>query len=161
MFNASFRRDGSSVFGIDSKWGNFPAVSVGWNLHNEEFLYESDFLTTLKLRASYGLTGNENFNLDDPVAEWYPYIALLNSGTAVVDGSVVTAVSPLNIANTLLQWEASVEVNPGIDFGLLNNKIQGSIDYYKRTSDKLLLNNPVSYVTGFNNGVVKPRRSCK
>ena len=154
LFNASFRRDGSSVFGIDSKWGNFPAVSAGWNAHNEDFLSESNFVSTLKLRASYGLTGNENFLLDDEVASWYPYIALLNSGTAVIDGAVVSAASPLNIANTLLQWEAQVEFNPGIDFGFFNNKIQGSLDYYKRTSDKLLLENPVSYVTGFNNGVV-------
>ncbi|GAA0739504.1 TonB-dependent receptor [Gaetbulibacter jejuensis] len=154
LLNASFRRDGSSVFGVDSKWGNFPAVSVGWNMHNEGFLVESDVVSKLKLRASYGLTGNENFSLGDDITSWYPYLALLDNTTAVIDGTIVNAPSALNIANALLQWEASVEINPGIDFGFLNNRIQGSLDYYKRTSDKLLLDNPVSYVTGFNNGIV-------
>ena len=154
LLNASFRRDGSSVFGVQSKWGNFPALSVGWNIANEDFLAESDLFTTLKLRASYGLTGAENFNVGDEVVNALPYLAQLDTTNAVTDGSIAAGVSPKNIANLLLQWEASEELNPGLDFGLLYNRISGSIDYYKRTSDQLLLNNPVSYVTGFNNGIV-------
>jgi TonB-linked SusC/RagA family outer membrane protein len=153
LLNASFRRDGSSVFGVDSKWGNFPAVSVGWNAANEDFLAESDVINTLKFRASYGLTGAENFNVGDDLVNAYPYLAQLGTTNAIVDGSIAPGVSPKNIANLLLQWEASEEINPGLDFGLFYNKISGSIDYYKRTSDKLLLFTDVSYVTGFRSGI--------
>ena len=154
LVSASFRRDGSSVFGIDSKWGNFPAASVGWNAHNENFLSESDILSKFKLRVSYGLTGAENFNLGSVTENAWPYLAQLTGTNAIVDGVINPGNSPLNIANALLQWEASEEFNPGLDFGFLNNKITGSLDYYKRTSDKLLLDNPVSYGTGFNSGIV-------
>jgi TonB-dependent starch-binding outer membrane protein SusC len=155
LFNASIRRDGSSVFGLDSKWGNFPAVSVGWNVHNEDFLRDSGFLSKLKFRASYGLTGAENFNVGDGLTNTWAYLALLQSSNAVTDdGSVASGFSPRNIANALLQWEASEEFNPGVEFGFLNNRITGSLDYYKRTSDNLLLNQDVSYVTGFGAGIV-------
>ena len=154
LINASFRRDASSVFGIDSKWGNFPAVSVGWNAHNENFLSGSNFISRLKFRASYGLTGNENFSVGDDIINNYPYLALLNTTNAITQGGITAGVAARNIANTLLQWEASKEFNPGVDFGFLNNRITGSLDYYVRTSDKLLLENPVSYVTGFNGGIV-------
>ncbi len=154
LVSASFRRDGSSVFGIDSKWGNFPAVSVGWNAHLENFLNKSDLISLLKFRVSYGLTGNENFNVGDDIINAYPYLALLNTSNAIIDNGVAAGVSARNIANTLLQWEASKEFSPGIDFGILNNRITGSFDYYVRTSDKLLLENPVSYVTGFSGGIV-------
>ncbi|MFI8603897.1 SusC/RagA family TonB-linked outer membrane protein [Cellulophaga baltica] len=154
LFNASFRRDGSSVFGINNKYGNFPAVSVGWNVAKENFLLDSEAITTLKFRASYGFTGAENFNVGDDNINLYPYLALLNNSNAVIDGNVVTGVSPLNIANAFLQWEASEELTIGLDYGFLNNKISGSLDYYKRTSNDLLLENPVSYVTGFSSGIV-------
>ncbi|MFI1743576.1 SusC/RagA family TonB-linked outer membrane protein [Thalassobellus sediminis] len=154
LLSASFRRDGSSVFGVNSKWGNFPAVSLGWNVSNESFLEESDFLSNFKLRVSYGLTGAENFNVGDELVNAWPYLAQLDNTNAITNGGISAGVSPKNIANLLLQWEASEEFNPGLDFGFLNNRITGSLDYYKRTSDQLLLNNPVSYVTGFNNGIV-------
>ncbi|WP_066629059.1 SusC/RagA family TonB-linked outer membrane protein [Labilibacter marinus] len=154
LFNASFRRDGSSVFGVQSKWGNFPAASMGWNMHNESFLSDNDILSKLKLRVSYGLTGSENFNVGDDLVNAWPYLAQLDNTNAITDGGISTGVSPKNIANLLLQWEASEEFNPGLDFGFLNNRISGSVDYYIRTSDQLLLNNPVSYVTGFNSGIV-------
>ncbi len=156
LINASFRRDASSVFGVDSKWGNFPAISFGWNVHNEKFLSgNNDAVSRLKFRVSYGLTGNENFRVaGGDIVNNYPYLALLNTSGAIVDGEITAGVSALNIANTLLQWEASKEFNPGIDFGFMSNRITGSFDYYVRTSDKLLLENPVSYVTGFQGGIV-------
>ena len=155
LVNASYRRDASSVFGVRSKWGDFPAVSVGWNVHNEEFLGSGNgALSRLKLRVSYGLTGNENFNVGDAIINAYPYLALLNTSNAVTNNGISAGISALNIANTLLQWEASKEFNPGIDFGFMNNRITGSLDYYRRTSENLLLENPVSYVTGFTDGIV-------
>jgi len=154
LISASFRRDGSSVFGVDTKWGNFPAISVGWNAGKEDFLQNSDIISNLKFRASYGLTGSENFNVGNSLVNVWPYLALLQNSNAIVDGSIVAGVSSLNIANTLLQWEASEEFNPAVEFGLFNNRLSGSLDYYRRTSDKLLLNNPVSYITGFTGGIV-------
>tara|TARA_R110002012_G_scaffold321944_1_gene552626 strand:+ start:78243 stop:81344 length:3102 start_codon:yes stop_codon:yes gene_type:complete len=154
LFNASFRRDGSSVFGVNAKYGNFPAVSIGWNVAKEDFLKNSSIVNNLKFRASYGFTGAENFNVGDDNINLYAYLALLNNSNAVIDGNVVTGVSPLNISNALLQWEASEEFNPAVDFGFFNNKVSGSLDFYQRTSDRLLLENPVSYVTGFSSGIV-------
>ncbi|WP_300027414.1 TonB-dependent receptor [uncultured Maribacter sp.] len=154
LVNASFRRDGSSVFGVDSKWGNFPAVSLGWNVAKENFLLNSDIVNTMKFRASYGLTGAENFNVGDAIVNAWPYLALLQNSNSIDNGSIAAGVSPLNIANTLLQWEASKELTVGLDYGFFNNRISGSIDYYERTSDELLLNNPVSYISGFNSGIV-------
>lgn len=150
LFNASFRRDGSSVFGVDSKWGNFPAVSVGWNVAKENFLVNSDLVSNLKFRASYGLTGSENFNVGNALTNAWPYLALnQNTNYGNTQGA-----SPLNIANPDLQWEASKELTIGLDYGFAGNRITGSIDYYQRNSDELLLNNPVSYLTGFNQGIV-------
>lgn len=154
LFNASFRRDASSVFGVNSKWGNFPAASFGWNVSKEDFLKDSDVVNNLKFRVSYGLTGSENFNVGDDLINNWPYLAQLASTNSVIDGTLTVGNSPLNIANQLLQWEASEEISAGLDFGFFHNRISGSLDYYERTSDKLLLNNPVSYVTGFNNGIV-------
>lgn len=154
LINASFRRDASSVFGVDSKWGNFPAVSLGWNAHNESFFGDDGFISRLKFRVSYGLTGNENFSVGDDIINNYPYLALLSTSNAITGGTISPGISALNIANTLLQWEASEEFNPGIDFGFFGDKITGSLDYYVRTSDQLLLENPVSYVTGFSGGIV-------
>lgn len=154
LLNASFRRDGSSVFGIDNKWGNFPSVSVGWNVAKENFLLDSETVNNLKFRASYGFTGAENFNVGDEVVNAWPYLALLQNSNAIVDGTIASGISPLNIANALLQWEASEEFTVGLDYGFWNNRITGSIDYYQRNSDELLLENPVSYITGFNSGIV-------
>ncbi len=154
LFNFSFRRDGSSVFGSDTKWGNFPAVSLGWNIHNEDFLSESGVLSNLKLRVSYGLTGSENFNVGDDLINNWPYLSQIGNTNAIVNNTITTGNSARNISNLLLQWEASREFNPAIDFGFLNNRITGSLDFYKRTSDKLLLDNPVSYATGFYTGIV-------
>ena len=154
LVSASFRRDGSSVFGVNSKWGNFPAISVGWNVAKEEFLRNSDVISNLKFRISYGFTGAENFNVGNDVVNSWPYLALLQNSNAVVEGNVVSGVSPLNIANGLLQWEASEEFNPAVDFGFFNNRISGTLDYYQRNSNQLLLFNPVSYVTGFTGGIV-------
>ncbi|MEO1436982.1 MAG: SusC/RagA family TonB-linked outer membrane protein, partial [Bacteroidota bacterium] len=154
LVSASIRTDASSVFGVDSKWGTFPAISIGWNIAREAFLENSDMLSNLKFRMSYGVTGNETFDTGSSFTDFYPYLAFLQSSNTVVDGAIVAGFSPENIANSLLQWEGSTEFNPGLDFGFFGNRVTGSIDYYVRTSNNLLLNNPVSYVTGFESGIV-------
>lgn len=170
LASVSIRRDGSSIFGPDNKWGNFPAFSVGWNVSNESFLRDSKAVSYLKLRASYGVTGNDrlntgnvntnlsngntNLSTGDALLDHYPYLPLLDATTAIINGSPASAFNPLNVANDELQWERSVEINPGIDFGFINNRIMGSIDFYTRTSDQLLLFNPISATTGFTNALV-------
>ncbi|WP_066224608.1 SusC/RagA family TonB-linked outer membrane protein [Formosa haliotis] len=168
----SFRRDGSSIFGLDYKYGNFPAGSVGWNIAKEDFLVESNVVSNLKLRVSYGVTGNDRLNtgavdLDangggstlstgNILVDYYPHLALLSaSGNSYpVDGNITAGFSPVNIANPDLRWERLIEINPGIDYGFLNNRITGSVDWYQRTSDQLLLNNPISVTTGFDGALV-------
>lgn len=154
LASVSFRRDGYSAFGENSKYGNFPAASVGWIVSKEDFLSESEFVNNLKLRFSLGVTGNPFFDTGDQVNDAFPYLSLLGPSSGVVDGTISSGFNPLNLANPDLQWERSVEINPGVDFGLLNNLITGSFEYYKRTSDKLLLDNPVSGTTGFNSALV-------
>jgi len=154
LASVSFRRDGSSVFGPDSKYGVFPAVSVGWVASQESFLKDNAVVDYLKLRMSYGFTGNNRLDTNDDLIDNYPYIALLNASTAVVDGAVVTGFNGINIANPNLQWERSKEINPGIDFALFDNFLSGSVDYYQRTSDQLLLYNPISATTGFSEALI-------
>lgn len=166
----SLRRDGSSVFGADNKYGTFPAASIGWNMDQEDFLKDNNVLTGLKLRASYGATGYDTLNTGssdpdrsssssslstgDKLIDFYPSLSLLQAVTASVGGSVTPGFTALNISNSDLQWERLIEFNPGIDFSFLQNRFYGSIDYYKRTSDQLLLSNPVSVTTGFNEALV-------
>lgn len=154
LASLSFRRDGGSVFGPDNKYGDFPSASVGWVISKEKFMRDSEVFNNLKFRFSYGVTGNLNLDTGDKLIDNYPYLALLTASTAVVDNSLVTGFNPINIANPFLQWERSVEINPGIDFGLFNNVISGSFEYYQRNSDQLLLNNPISSTTGFTNALV-------
>ncbi|MEO1260139.1 MAG: TonB-dependent receptor [Bacteroidota bacterium] len=150
----SMRRDGSSVFGTDNKYGNFPAVSAGWIISEESFLQDNNIINYLKVRASYGLTGNNRLNTGDALIDNYPYDALLNANTAVVGGNLVGGFGAINIANPGLQWERSREINPGIDFILFNDFLSGTLEYYERTSDQLLLYNPVSSTTGFTEALV-------
>ena len=157
LLSISARRDGYSAFGPDSKYGFFPAVSVGWTLSNEDYLRDSKMINYLKLRASYGLTGNNAFDIGSGdfrnQINSYPYLSLIGSSSASFNNSIVNGFNPLNISNASLGWEKSVEVNPGIDFGLFNNRLTGSVDVYKRTSEDLLLDVPVSYTTGFPNAL--------
>lgn len=159
LASLSIRRDGSSIFGKNNKFGTFPAASVGWNMHKESFLSSSDVVSQLKIRASIGVTGTNQLRLpntslsvlnDNNLINYYPSIPLLSNATYNGNQSMLA----LNIANPDLKWERSVEFNPAVDFGLFNNRITGSLDYYKRKSDQLLLYNPISSSTGFTNALV-------
>ena len=157
LASISLRRDGSSVFGEDNKYGTFPAASVGWNISKEDFLSESEVINNLKFRVSYGVTGNNALRIasnsvldNNALINYYPSLSLASNFSYAGD----SAISAINIANPDLKWERSVEINPGIDFGLFNNRITGSVDVYKRTSDQLLLSNPISNTTGFSEALV-------
>lgn len=156
LTSLSLRTDGSSVFGPNNKYGFFPAASIGWNLHKESFLEDVESINTLKLRVSYGITGNKDLRTFPRgyQVESYPYLSLLGPSTAIFDNVSVSGINPLNISNPDLKWEKSIEFNPGIDFGLFNNVVTGSIDYYKKTSKDLIIDNPVSTTTGFASSLI-------
>jgi TonB-linked SusC/RagA family outer membrane protein len=147
LISFSARWDGSSRFGVDTKYGFFPAASVGWRVTEEDFLKGNKLVSNLKARFSYGVSGN---NAVGP----YDAIARLQAVNAVFGGSATSGFNPANIANPKLGWEKSVELGPGIDLGLWDNKLTFSFDYYNRTSKDLLLNQEIPSVTGFNTTTV-------
>ena len=142
LLQASLRNDGSSAFGVNNRWGYFPAVSAGWNIASEEFMKNIDIIDMLKLRAGYGVSGNTTgFNA---------FSSLLVYGTPAAakflyNGNVTNAIDPVRNDNPDLKWESTATTNIGIDFGILKNRISGSIDYYiKKTSDLIYDQYPVS-----------------
>jgi TonB-linked SusC/RagA family outer membrane protein len=145
LVSASIRTDGSSKFGPDSKYGWFPAVSAGWVITKEDFFKNSNVLSMLKLRASYGVTGNKN-----GIGE-YDHLGLISP---VGTGFGQIGYNSTNIENPNLQWEKLVEFNPGIDASFYGGRITASLDYYTRTSESLLLDIPIPSVTGFETALV-------
>lgn len=144
LLTASLRRDGSSRFGANSKWGTFPAVSAGWKINEEAFLKDVDWISLLKLRASWGKAGNDNFGSN------YPSVALLGTYATSWNGALVSGAAPKNMANVDLQWEATKSLNFGFDFSAFNNRLQVNVDYYINNTDNLLFDMPIPYTTGFN-----------
>jgi len=143
LLSASARRDGSSRFGANTKWGWFPSASIGWRVSQEDFMQNiSGTLSELKLRASWGKSGN--YNIGD-----YSSLALLGNYAYSLGGQLVTGLAPSGIYNPDLTWEKSDTYDVGVDFGFWNNRITATIDYYNRKSTGLLLNVPVSQITGF------------
>lgn len=129
---ATFRADGSNKFGDNNKWGYFPAVAAAWKIHEEDFA--PDFFDQLKLRASWGQSGNQNFPAG--VAD-----GRISVGTVATGDSVETTVNFPIAPNPDLQWEVNETLNLGVDFAIMNNKISGSIDVFRRDTDNLLILN--------------------
>ena len=133
LLTATVRRDGSSKFTKDNRWGTFPSVALAWRMSEESFLQKYNWLSNLKLRLSYGVTGNNdgigNYATQQTVSSpiYYPFGSTYNTG--------YTASS---IVNKDLKWETSTEYNAGIDFGFFGGRINGSIDVYQKTSKDLL-----------------------
>jgi len=145
LLSASLREDGSSRFGSDARYGIFPSASIGWNVTKEPFMKNTHAVSDLKIRGSVGANGTNNLGSD-----YAPIPTLATSG--YVFGTTQAAVigqSPSKIANPDLQWERSVTYDVGMDFGFLDNRITGSVDYYNKLNTKLLLNVQVPEVTGF------------
>ena len=132
LVSASLRREGSSRFGANNKWGLFPAVSLGWRVAGEEFMEEVSSVNDLKLRLGFGVTGN---NLGSDLKS----VALLsNGGTFWYNGSYVNTYTVSQNVNPDLRWEKKYEYNFGVDFALLENRLSGSFDaYYRHTKDLL------------------------
>ncbi|MFP8489265.1 SusC/RagA family TonB-linked outer membrane protein [Gracilimonas sp. Q87] len=138
LLSGSARVDGSSRFGENSRYGFFPAVSAGWIMSEEDFLSDLDALSFLKLRGSYGLTGNSNVGN-------FPSRGLYG-GTGYAGSSGLV---PSQTPNPDLKWERTAQYNIGIDFALFSDRIGGEIDYYVKKTDDLLLNVNVPATTGY------------
>lgn len=145
-FSSSFRRDGSSVFSPENRWGNFWSVGGSWLMHKESFLSDVTFLDQLKLKSSYGLQGNDNLFLPNSTVRSYsPYYTLYNLST---DGES-SGLSPLYKGRRDVTWEKNYNFNVGLEFSILKGLISGEVEYFQRSTKDLLFNLPVSSATGF------------
>lgn len=142
ILSGSIRRDGSSRFGPDNKYGYFYSASAAWNVANEDFMSGSVF-NDLKLRASYGTAGNQS--IGD-----YNFLNLLQFNT--YNGS--TTAIPVGVGNPEIQWESQAILDIGVEYSLFNNRISGVLDYFKKTSQDLLLNRPISQTVGDENNSI-------
>ncbi len=137
--SASLRRDGSSRLSPDTRWGNFWSMAGAWRIMSEPFMKEVPVLSDLRLRASYGVNGTLPTNN-------YGYINLMSYGNKYLGnpGGTITT-----MANSDLTWETSYTLNLGLDFGLFDNRLRGTVEYFNRDSKDLLQDVPISSVTGF------------
>lgn len=143
LFTFTVRRDGSSRFGDNNKYGTFPSVAVGWNIANEKFMSKADWLNNLKLRLSYGKAGNEAIDV-------YETLAKMENRAITMDGSSSTALYPnARMGNAGLTWETTKVFNIGVDFGILNNRINGNIDFYTSSTTGLLLKRNLPKISGY------------
>ena len=142
ILSASFRRDGSSKFGANKRWANFPAASAAWRISEESILKNNKLISDLKLRASWGVTGNNRI-VDNA------QFSLLGQQNYPLNNTSVAGFSPVTIENLDLGWEQTNSKNLGLDFGLFRNRVLASVDLYRRLTNDLLLQAPVSATSGF------------
>jgi len=150
IFAASIRKDASSRFGSNNRWGTFPSVAVGWRLDKESFLQDVTAISNLKLRASWGKAGNDNIGN-------YSYASTLTSNMNYVIGNqLAPGTTPSGPANVDLKWESTTMQNIGVDFGLIKNKFTLSAEYFKNKSSDLLMNlNTAASLGVFNGSIAK------
>ncbi|CAG5003259.1 TonB-dependent receptor P3 [Dyadobacter sp. CECT 9275] len=145
ILNASIRRDGSSVWAPGNKYANFPAASVGWNLGQESFMQKLSFLSDMKLRASYGVTG-----LNPTALTNYPWQSLVyNSSYPFNNDNVVNASFYNKLANQNLKWEKTNQLNIGLDAAFFNNSLSVTAEYFDRITDNLILKAPTPPSFGY------------
>ncbi len=142
LFTATMRRDGSSRFGENSKWGNFPGFAVGWNLHQENFMKDLTWLDELKLRASYAQVGNQGLSP-------YQTQGLEGRTSYAWNNTAAYGYRPNTIGNADLKWETSTSQNIGMDFSILRGRVSGSLEYYQTNTTDLLLSDQLPTSTGF------------
>lgn len=138
LATVSLRREGSSRFGANNKWGSFPAISLGWRINKEDFMKDYAWINDLKLRLGYGVTGNQDFD------DYKSLILMGRAGKFYYNGQWINSYQPKSNSNPDLRWERKEEYNAGIDFSLLDNRLGGSVDYYFRKSTDLLYTYTVS-----------------
>lgn len=139
IVQVTFRADGSSRFGEGNKFGYFPAASAAWRISSESFMQNVSFINDLKVRASWGVTGNNN--IGD-----FSALQLYSGGANYLDQP---GISPTQLGNPNLRWEETSQTNIGLDFTILNNRIYGNFDYFSKLTTDLLLNRPIPTTSGF------------
>ncbi len=142
LLSATFRREGSSRFGAQNKFGNFPAVSAGWRISDEPFMPRFSWLNDLKVRASWGMTGNNNIGN-------YSSLSFLNSSNYILGNNLVSGQVVSSFANTELGWEKSSQSDIGLDLSAFNNKLTITAEYYKRITSDMLLPIQLPSISGF------------
>lgn len=143
VINAAIRRDGSSRFGADNRYGVFPSVSVAWNVSNEAFFTNLDFISSLKLRASWGQLGNQEIGN-------YPYSSLVETGRRVYTfgDQIATGARVIETGNQNIRWETTTQTNFGLDFSLFNDRLSFIADYYEKKSSDILVRVPIPQAGG-------------
>jgi TonB-linked SusC/RagA family outer membrane protein len=145
LLNASFRRDGSSKFPTQNRWGNFPSVGLGWMVTNEDFMKNVRSINMLKVRGSWGRVGNDRINPSE-------FVTLLSSGLSAVFGDRIVMGSTIaEIKDPNLKWETTEEIDFGVDFEAMNGHISGVIDFYNKKTLGALFNIPLPGGLGDNN----------
>ena len=157
LVSASIRRDGSSRFGAGNQWGNFPAVSVGWRISQEPFLRDVSAISDLKLRASWGKTGNQAF----PNYLYVPTYQFCNSQAQVQFGNQYVCPARPSGVDPNIKWESTRTWDVGADFTLLGQRLAGSIDWYNKHTDDLLFNEPAAAGQFLSNYVTRNIGSVK
>ncbi|SHI70786.1 SusC/RagA family TonB-linked outer membrane protein [Pseudozobellia thermophila] len=144
LLEATARADGASVFAENNKWGFFPAVSLAWKMHSEPFMENVKAINEMKLRVSYGATGNQGINSLESlgVADDLPYV--------FGDQTVAGATASSRLPNPDLKWETTTTLNAGVDFRLFNNLFEGTLELYKANTTDLLLDRSIAGTTGYN-----------
>ncbi|WP_229310981.1 TonB-dependent receptor [Larkinella soli] len=145
LLTAAIRSDGSSRFGSSNRWGTFPSASLGWVISDEEFLKPITQVSFAKLRASYGIIGNNN------IGNYTQYALVNNTVNAVFGNSVATGAVVTSLANSNLGWETTKQLDLGLDLGLFNDRIQFTYDYYTKRTTNLLYAVQVPQESGFTN----------
>src|SRR5690606_23689998 len=139
LLNATLRYDGSSRFGADNRWGLFYAISGAWNLANEEFIPLPAAINDMKLRVGYGITGNSGIGN-------FASRSLFGSGGSY---NSQAGLRPSQLANNILTWEEAKNLNLGLDFAILEGRIGGSVDLYRKRNERLLLSRQLPSDSGF------------
>ena len=142
LVTATFRRDGSSRFGPDHRWGNFPSVSAAWRISRERWFPQDSFVSDLKLRAGYGITGNEKIGS-------YSYISTYSTGSYIFGSNVVSTLMAKTMANPTIHWEEVRQSNIGIDAALFNSRLNFSVDAYVKNTADMLVKAAIPITSGF------------
>jgi TonB-linked SusC/RagA family outer membrane protein len=143
LMTATFRADGSSRFGKNNRFGYFPSTALAWKISNESFMKDIRAITSMKIRASWGRTGNQDIGN-------YPSLTTYSVANAAVWGDKkINGIQPSKMPNPDLKWETTDQFNVGLDFGFFNNRITGGVDYFWKKTTDMLLQLPVDQTTGY------------
>lgn len=145
LLTATFRGDGSSKFAPQQRWGYFPSAAIAWNMQEEGFMQPFKKISNSKLRLSYGITGNNRVGNYD----WFDRLNQTIQGYSYNNGTPTSAINPGNIANQDLRWERTAQLNLGYDIGLFKNRIEFTVDLYRKITNDLLLRADLPPTTGF------------